>query len=86
LVAVKLFMSSSSVEEGTGALAIAVEGLFFVRNIVVSLTLVVLLIASGWYILWKLYLSKYAWVRVLVGLNGDGDQSKRSRSKSTQQR
>jgi len=79
-------MSSSSVEEGTGALAIAVEGLFFVRNIVVSLTLVVLLIASGWYILWKLYLSKYAWVRVLVGLNGDGDQSKRSRSKSTQQR
>ncbi|KAK7489193.1 hypothetical protein BaRGS_00019571 [Batillaria attramentaria] len=45
-------------------------------SVIISVTAVVLFIALGWFIVWKLFLRKFKFVQELLGTNGTPDKAK----------
>ncbi|KAL5022205.1 hypothetical protein ScPMuIL_001360 [Solemya velum] len=61
------------------------EVFLFILSFIASLFFVILFIALGWYIVWILFLSKFKFVRELLGTNGSespDEKLKKSKTKS----
>ncbi|XP_065171832.1 small integral membrane protein 13 [Atheta coriaria] len=61
-----------------------IEILLAVASIITSLAFVLFLILLGWYIVWKLFLSRFKFVRELLG--GGSTEEQQEREKDTRSR
>ncbi|OWF38035.1 Small integral membrane protein 13 [Mizuhopecten yessoensis] len=54
-----------------------------VLSLIISLLFVILFIALGWFIVWKLFLSRFKFVRELLGTNGSESAKEEEKVRKT---
>lgn len=60
------------------------EGLIAVFSVLTSLFIVIVVVCLGWYLVWKLFLSRFKLVRELLGLGQSTDSPSHADSLSSE--